>query len=279
MTDHDWYLGPLGDMRPLVVPEPGIEIAEVRYGGVHQGLSGARTMDVTGNRSEYKLGIKHLEPDEFLWLEALHARLVPGPFYLINPLKRNRLTAQASRLLPVGPRSSGVYVDSPYTISRDWPDDVPVPGRSLALSGWEETVEVRFDPNRPVPLLSGDTLTASVYLKADVPYDATLRVAWYDEDKKFLSNTDIPITIANTWSRHWTTYHEAPREAAAAKLSVPLGTADTTVYVAAPQLEVNTSWPSTWEVGGGAPLVLFDQLPTVSGRYPLRDVVITLLEA
>jgi hypothetical protein len=36
---------------------------------------------------------------------------------------------------------------------------------------------------------------------------------------------------------------------------------------------------TSWDLGGGAPAVLIDQLPSTSPRYPLMDCTITLLEA
>lgn len=282
MQEATWYLGPLGDMRPLIVPEPDIEINEVRYGGTHQSLSGSRTMDITGYRAEYTFQIRSLDPQEFAWLEALHTRLVPGPFYLLNPLKKNRLTTQASAMRPTNYSNSGVRFDSPFTVSRDWPDDLVVPGRSIAVQNWTGDLTVTFDPAKPIPLLPDETLTAHVWMKADDEFpDALIRIAWYDEDLVFIENTEVPVSISTTWSRHWFTYHEPPTGAASGTFEIVLGTRvlNNKIYIAAPMLEAGVTWPSDWELGGGAPLVLLDQLPTVSQRFPLRHVTLTLLEA
>lgn len=281
MEQATWYLGPLGDMRPLIVPEPDIEINEVRYGGIHQGLSGARTMDVTGHRSEYTFEFRNLDRDEYAWLEALHTRLVPGPFYLINPLKLNRLTLQSSKLQLTEYNNSGLAFTSPYSMTRDWPTDVPTPGRAMKFSGWTGTsMQVTFDPAKPVPLLDDETLTASVYLKSDVVYAGVkIRISWYTEDQVFISNQEITVDLGPEWRRYWFTYHEAPVNARAASFSVVFGSATTPVYMAAPQLEAGVTWPSPWELGGAAPVVLLDQLPATSHRYPLRHATLTLLEA
>lgn len=280
MSDATWYLGPLGDLRPLIVPEPDLNIDEVRYGGVHQGLSGARTMDVTGHRAEYKFEFKHLERDEFVWLEALHTRFVPGPFHLLNPLKRNRLTVQASRMLPIESKNSGVFLTAPYTFVRDWPTEIPLPGRSCRVAGWAgANAYLQFDQQKLVPLMPNETLTASVYLRSDLAHSGWLRVSWYDADRAFISNTDVPISLATEWQRHWSTFHEAPSDAVGAMFTLVLGSANTAVYVAAPQLEADAPFPTEWQIGGGAPVVLVDQLPTTSGRFPLRNASLNLLEA
>lgn len=279
-SEATWYLGPLGDLRELVCPETDIEINPVRYGGIHQGLSGARTMDITGYRSEYTLEFKYLDQSEFLWLEALHARLVPGPFYLIDPLKKNRLTLQSSRLGLTEYNNNGVDISAPFTRSRDWPTDLAVPGRSLVLASWGSSTTVTFDQSKLVPLMSGEVLTASIYMKAAAVYSSVnLRISWYDADKNFLSNTDYPVSVGTSWARYWYTYNEKPSNAVAAKFSITLGTASTSVYLSAPQAEVGVNFPSSWDLGGAANQVLMDQIPTTSHRYPLRDASLTLLEA
>src|SRR5690554_2646520 len=93
-----WYLGPAGALQELTCPEPNIKANLVRYGGVHQGLSGARTVDVTGHRYEYAFDWDYMEQAEWAWLEAMHLRHVPGPFRLLNPLKKNRLAPQSSAM-------------------------------------------------------------------------------------------------------------------------------------------------------------------------------------
>src|SRR5690606_23969820 len=96
--DKTWYLGPLGKLRGVVGPDAGTTATSTRYGGVHQGLTGARTMDITGHRREVEFQFTYLEKAEFEWLNALHARMVPGPLYLLDPRYRNRLSPQATSL-------------------------------------------------------------------------------------------------------------------------------------------------------------------------------------
>lgn len=280
MQEATWYLGPLGDMRPLVVPEPGIQINQVRYGGIHQGLSGARSLDITGYRTEYGFTFKHLDQEEFLWLEALHYRLVPGPFYLLDPLKTNRLTAQSSRLDLTNYNNSGIDLTGPYEVSRDWPSDIRIPGRSKKLTNWGSSQVITFDPTKPIPLLEGETLTGSLYIRGDAAYsNVRLRITWYTQDLVKISDSDIQLGTSSEWTRIWYTYHDQPTNARAASLSLVLGSYATPVYIAAPMLEAGVTWPSPWEMGGGAPIVIMDQIPAESGRFPLRNVSLNLLEA
>lgn len=276
----DWYIGPLGDLRRLVVPEPDIKIDLVRFGGIHQGLSGARTMDITGYRTEYNFEFRNLERSEFMWLEALHSRFVDGPHRLIDPLKKNRLSAQASKMRTVDPGSNGVYTTLASSGSRDYPAAVPLPGRSLVVVP-DATSVIQFDSGKRFPVLSAETPISSVWLRSASAYgQAYLRMSWYDIEDTFISNQDIGIDISVSWSRHWFNFVDKPVGAVAATFSVVLETPAIEVKLAAPQVEISaTSLPTSFEIGGGAPAVLVDQLPAVSGRFPLRHATLTLLEA
>jgi hypothetical protein len=276
-----WYLGPLGDLRALEVPDLDVDINEVRFGGIHQGLSGARTMDITGHRTEFTLNFSYLDRDEYAWLEALHFRLIQGPHRLINPLKRNRLTAQACRLLPFEFRNSGVYSSAPWLQERDSTVDLPIYGRATVVGTWpEDNAFIQFDQYKPVPVVSGEVLTASVYLKGQAAHNGYLRMSWYDVDQVFLENTDVPIAIGTDWTRYWATFPEPPATAVAGVFTIVLGPyADNNISIIAPQVEANTDSPTDWEIGGGAPVVLIDQMPAPSHRYPLRNVQLSLLEA
>ena len=89
----------------------------------------------------------------------------------------------------------------------------------------------------------------------------------------------IAVGTSTEWTRVWYTYHDQPTNARAASLSLVLGAYSTPVYIAAPMLEAGVTWPSDWDMGGAAPVVIMDQIPASSGRYPLRNVELNLLEA
>lgn len=279
-----WYLGPLGDLRPLVCPERDITISEVRYGGIHQGLSGARTMDITGHRSEYEFEFKYLDRAEFQWLEALNSRMVWGPHWLINPLKRNRLSLQATRGLVSRHERAGVRLPlgSSYALDASVPSSVGLPGRAMRFSSWTEAnPRVRFDHDKYVTVLPDEIISASVWLGAPpgVPYaGVALRLDWFDEDQQPLSPTVSEVFSIEPWVRQTLPGAAPPAGAVACRFSVVLASTNTTVFLAAPQVE---SGPvvTDFEVGGAAPEVLVDQLSTSSPVFPLRDATLTLLEA
>lgn len=277
-----WYIGPLGDMRALVCPEPGISVRDVRYGGIHQGLSGARTMDVTGHRSEFQFEFTYLDQDEWAWLDALHTRLVPGPHRLINPLKKNRLTLRASNMDATSRRAKrdGVYTPAMWEKTTEYPAGMF--GRSVKMLAWSTAVGyLAMDIDKPVPVLPGEALSASVWLRSEgthtgakIHFDGTDRYGQRFSDATF----NLP-DLTTEWQRFTVPAYAPPANAAGVTMFVQLGADDSfPVYVAAPQLETGPV-VTGWEIGGGAPEVLMDQLESTSPRFPLRDATLTLLEA
>src|SRR5690606_39453918 len=95
-------------------------------------------MDVTGHRDEYELEFRFLDRDEFEWVELLHTRMVPGPHLMINPLKKNRLSWQASKLIVTPYGKAGVR--GPLGARCGRPSSPPTAlgsrGRSGVGGGW-----------------------------------------------------------------------------------------------------------------------------------------------
>lgn len=285
-----WYLGPLGDLRELVCPEPDIKINPVRYGGVHQGLSGARIMDVTGHRDDYEFFFRMLGQDEYQWLDLLHSRVVPGPHWLINPLKKNRLSVAASRLVvtPYGKTGVRPPVGALHAVHPAFPaGQVGFVGRSVYFWRWtDQSPRITFDPGRPIPVRPGETLTGSFYVvqSGGTVTGSRMRFDWIGLSGEPVSPASTSGTFnltGSTWARREFTA-TPPQGAVAGRFSMEIGTLsdpdDVAIFIAAPQVESGTG-ATDFEVGCAAPQVLIDQLETSSPRYPYRDVTLTLLEA
>lgn len=271
-----WYLGPLGNMRPLPCPETDLQVSQVRYGGIHQGISGSRVMDITGFRNEYTLDFKLLDQSEYQWLEAIYSQLVPGPHYLVNPLKRNLLSNQSSTMA-FG--SLGVTTGGSNSIVVDYPAELGMPSRSIKMMDWTGPTNLMvFDSGRPVPIIDNQPLIYSVYLKADAAINVTLRAYWYNDTGSLITNTDTTVSIDSTWARYWMSYLEPPTGAVGLLASINFGTAGADVYVCAPQVETGVDSPTAFDLGGGCASVIIDQLPETSPRFPLRDVSVSFLE-
>lgn len=279
-----WYLGPLGNLRGLVCPERGMTDTLSRYGGVHQALSGSRTMDITGFRREFEFAFNYLDRDEFEWLYALHTRMVPGPFYLLDPRYKNRLSSRATTLYSTyNDERLGLQLDGGVTRTpvRDFPSDLSYGTLSLSASPFSDGDSVACDAGTMVPVLDGESLTGSWYLRAvgDTPsQDVSLSFDFYDADRNQQgSSAPTQFTATESWSRatHTATI---PDEVAAVVLRLTFSTYNSEVRMAAPMVESGSS-ATEWEQGKASAMVLADQLSTSSPLFPLTDCTLTLLEA
>lgn len=274
-----WYLGPYGDLRALDCPEVGISTPVTRYGGIHQGLSGARTVDVTGFKQSFQFEFEHLTSEQFAWMEALHLRYIPGPLFLLNPLKKNFVSREVCSLAVGSASVQGIGSDT-GTLSYDTSFPTGVLGvQSLLNTGYVAGNVVRFGQARPMAVRPSETGTFSVYLRSDSNQDVTLVLDVFRADG---TQTTSPSVVANMTST-WTRFSLTATSAADAAWVVPalvfnMGGTLPPFRIAAPQMERGSS-ATGWEMGGGSVRVLIDQLPTSSPLSPLTDATLTLLEA
>jgi hypothetical protein len=272
-----WYLGPAGDLRALVCPERDIDITPVRFGGVHQSLGGARTMDVTGIKNQYTFNWVYLDQSDYEWLLALHSRLIAGPHRLINPLRKNRLSLGTSNG-DLAPHKYTFYTNSAGLLTNqlDYPTGV-LGQRCVRWSDRTASSTLSLDLDKGTDVLPLETVNHSVYLKGDSSVTVSAFIAWYDKDFAFLSNSSATShSVTTSWARYDAS-KTAPVNAAIGVFTLQ-ATATTTISVAAPQLESGAT-ATAWEQGGANPLVLIDQLPTLTPRYPVSNVTMNLLEA
>lgn len=277
----EWYLGPAGDLRALVCPARDVNVSEVRYGGVHQGLSGARTVDVTGVKMQINLSMPYLEEADYLWLEAMHLRHIPGPLFLINPLKRNMLSKEASMSRTAYFSGPGIYSPTAgYSQNWEWEPSYPsgVPGvRSVKRIGVPATsVTLNIDDGYKIPVTVGTTYDFSAYMKADSAKTVAFGIGWFDRNYGFLSLASSNKSVTTSWTR----FDYSATAPANAALAQPfwLSTSNESFTSTALQFEVGST-PTSWQLGGGSMVVMIDQMPTISPRYPVRNSELILLEA
>lgn len=272
-----WLLGPLGDLRELVTPETGINITEVRYGGLHQGLNGGRTMDVTGIKTEVVLVFEYLDEVDYRWLQALHTRHIAGQVRLHNPLRKNALTMGAASCNPTPARYPGLTLSAgDYQWVDDWPTAAGYGDRSLRWYNRTASSTATFDDGKYVSITPLDTITVSVYMKTASAFSMTVAIDWYDKDLAFLSDSTSSASVTTSWARFSTTA-TAPTGAVAGRMRL-VGTPTNEVSLAAAQWE-SSGTVTDWDQGGGELRVLIDQMPANSPRFPLMNCSVTLLEA
>lgn len=286
MADPIWYLGPAGDLRPLVCPERDFDTTEVRYGGVFQALSGATTINNTGIRSKISMNFEYLDTSEYSWLEALNRRYVPGPFRLINPFKKNLLTGGAAMCLANSPvffnganyqnmtPSSGVMIRQ-----YDWPSAAGVFG--AMSSRWSNraagTQTLRWDDAYKTPTTVGTQYVGSVYIKAASATTGSFVVDWFGRDHAQIGGTSVTTTALTTSWQRFSATGVAPAGAVLARMAWYTNVAPN-IHFAAAQLEVGST-PTSWDPGGGAIVVNMDQLTVTNPRFPYRNTALTLMEA
>ena len=281
MDTATWYLGPVGNLRPLICPETGISMNLIRYGGVHQGLSGARTMDVTGHKYEFSFQWNYMEYTEWSWLEALHTRYFPGPFWLLNPIKSQLLSRESASLRTSTNTTHGVEATSAtLTTSSDWPSGIGLATQSLSVTGAGSGGVLTFDEGLGFPAIAGETYRVNMYVKNTVVAGTTgtntFSINWLDKDGVLIGTpTQVTLGQSSSWTN--VSLSSVPPAGAATGFVKLLINNGATYLIAAPMVNIGSS-DLPWEIGGGACLVVADQLSTSSRRFPLTDCSLTLLE-
>lgn len=296
MTRAPWYLGPLGHLRELPVPNPGITDTVTRYGGIHQGISGARTVDITGHRGSYVLEWTSLLPEEFDYLRALHLQLIPGPYRIIDPRYKNRLSVQSSTMHavrghPTSPmRALGVTVpqSAAFQWVNDWPEEVTLGTRSLRvfnyLTGGAQLYPLRLDLGYFVPVFPGETVTFSVYARTEASEShCSLAMDFLDDQLVDIGDSAYPkFTLSQEWQRI-SVSAVVPGDCVAVSPKITPGQWNTPgdeaepIRLAAPQVESGDT-PTSWQLGGGAKTVGIESLSSSSPQYPYQDCTLTLVE-
>lgn len=278
-----WYFGPPGNLRALECPEPGVQITDVRYGGVHQALSGARTVDSTGFKQEVSFNWDYLTESDYTFLDSLWKGHHKGPFPLINPLKKNRLSSDATRLMPsISPRASTTVSALDFSLVVVEQSPVQNAQRALWIGSWDPpNPMVRFDTHHKTPVRSGEQITCSVYagiVGTAGSHSATLELQYWNHYKTPIHTVQTQsISLTDTWTRFSIT-RTLPSDVALVEFRFRGSSDEFQQYVMCPQIEVGAT-ATAWEPGGGAPMMVMDRFSTESPRFPYRNISLTLGEA
>lgn len=282
LTPRTWYFGWLGEMRPLLTPEVNLTNSDERIGGVHQAISGARTVDVTGMRRTYEMDWNYMTDAELAWLYAFYRRFITQPAYLIDPMKKNLLSQQASIMRMHRNNDLGIHQSSLMVSEyrNDFPSGLAITGDRVPIFvSSNPGAYIRFDGNDTyVPVFTGEPVTFSVYMRVDSgSINVSMIFDWVDKYGASLPTTNIVKNITTSWQRFSITVTPSGAQAGLRPAFVVDG-GTMNLRMAAPQVEY-ASAPTAWEMGGGRAKVLIEDIQSQSPRYPLNNISVTLLEA
>lgn len=275
------HLGPLGELRPIT-PLKNVDTSPQRFGGVHTALTGSRTVDYLGARRTYEMSWKALPPaSELAWLEALYYRQVPGPVrLLLDEMGRNRLSRSAASA-GYGGRSMSAIQHSGGNLRRGaWPEaEVGLPGRGLQWSGWQTGSHTRLDWRHPAPVLAGETVTASWWVRASHGDEVSLLLDQHGLGGHLGADETTTSLTGGTWTRLVATLTPSQQVwGLSLALAPQTRTAeDSTLTLGPAQLEAG-SQVTGWSQGGAAPVVSVGQLATSSPYAPYTRPTLSLLE-
>lgn len=308
--DTQFYVGPLGGM--LIMPDTASQIDTPLsvIGNTHTSLTGAFTRDRFGYKRSWTWTYPALTERQARYVEALQRNMIPGPLYLIDPRRPNRLPEQIASggsLLrtPTGfiPSNTTTCLWRPLTYPAATPATLPASpilrgclewqllasaASSLELSGYAA------DGRHNVPVMPGETLEVSLW--ASGPPGASLSATAYTYNA---AGAQLEAHVMNPASLSLTTWKvlsaafTCPTDAAYLRLTLntpagtPLGSIFTTAYqVARYQPEYVPGLTQLcdsydfggWSLGGGAPQVIPDVGSSGYLQAALQSSAVTLIE-
>lgn len=285
------YLGPVGNLLALPLVGGEVDAGLTVPTAVHQiaGLRGGRVVDRTGPAKRiYQLSGEYLTTDEFSVLETLYlGGYGPGPFVLIDPWRRNLLSANQSTGTEISADTTG-FVAITGTLSSSTAQSV-LGGRSLA---WAVTAAnqrmmqgtLANTTNATLlsdtPVLPSTSYTGQVKARLSVSTGTVrLDVYWFTSAGAFISASTGTAVAQSTaaFGSALTVTATSPATAALARLSVTntvMGAAQT-IYLDQWQLE-QAATAGAWAVGTGVPRVSFTS--DLGQTYSLSGYVSATLE-
>ena len=262
-----FYLGPLGRMMAITVPRAGFGAVPFEYGVLHQNLSGTATKDVFGQKWQYQVPLVQLEPRAFSYVEMLLRGVLSGPYYLLDPRRRNRLgpvvsgcgiNYSANGISPWVPSSGTVTIVAAPEVSLPSPGGVYTPGPSLGAQWAPTAAGTLVGGTTPVPVLPGETITFSVYAPIGSP---TVELVPYAPGLVAQPPISGTVTTAGAPARKSITY-VVPRDGSVVAVLPQLRVAAAGTYLTMAWQLTDGTAPEPWVVGGGVPKVLVDQVNT-----------------
>lgn len=298
-------IGAAGQMYAVQVPENGgFSETPSKFGGVQTGISGTRTVDSQGERSDYTLSWEDLSEDDCSVLRQFYSQVRSSgkPIRMFLPHRKNLLTASASSARSVArPRESTInyaplagnaVVSTPEVYRTSLDATYPLtPRLTRMVKIVNSTLSNDFvypegnpdvvtgTPWSRIPLIEGRQYTCSVLYAKDPVGAGTcnLRNVWRNEDG---GNTGAPAgsnVALSTLDWDWQSF----------TFTVPTGFPgfcpliesgpSSTLYIGAMQVEEGPV-RTPWVMGNGVPVIAFTSLQFTDTLWPLRNASMTAIE-
>lgn len=279
--DRTFYLGPVGAMVGLPVPQANVARPLNRVGGVHTSLDGTTTIDTVGFKRRWSLAYEWRFPGELEAIELMRLGAVKGPLRLLDPMSTNRLSAPVSTTGAI--LQNGVLPfsgDGTMTAVDDWPAGVGrIPLNAIEWSPPDTGGDLLGgDFASGIPLVEGEPVTFGPYARSLAGRGVRADLHIYDATGARTSVVTGSFTTADSWERISVTHTASAGEIVAVPVvQTPSFTGGGDVRTAAWQLEAGTT-PTKWLLGEGCPEVLISEFSASSPYYPMTDAPLTLLE-
>lgn len=279
-----WYLGPAGALQTIPAPARDLDVSPKLVGAVLQGLDGSPTVHRLAQPRTWPCQWVALTEDQSTYLQMVGLGLVREPLRLIDPEQRNRLPRRVA--------SGGAYHQSAEDFSQtggstptyvsitDPPATVPVRG----VISWQRTttaagVLTTTNSYDRVPLIPGEQVRVSVWARGAAIAVSAGYDAWNAAGSASRANGSTSTLHATNWTQVSVTYTPpSDRIELSPLLNVASGQSASTLQVTGWQVAPATA-PTTWTVGGGAPVVVAGS--ELTDTYPLtglRGMGLVLLE-
>lgn len=288
------YLGPLGNLQALAsIGGRGITANLAIPTAVHQlaGPNGGRVVDRVGAaKRTYAMAQKNISQDDLGVLEALYlGGFGPGPFVLVEPWRRNLLSANQSTGTDAGRDTTGFKAITGTLSSQTAQSDHG--SRSL---GWAVTAANQRIMQGDLANTTNATLLLDTPVLPSTSYTGQARgrlsastgtvrldIYWFTAAGAFISaSTGSATAQSNSAFTSFTVTATSPSTAALARLSVTntvMGAAQT-IYLDKWQLEQASS-ASAWVPGTGVPRVSFtDDFAQSYDIWPFVNAGVTMTE-
>jgi len=308
--DTQFYVGPLGAMLTLPGVESGVDTPLAVIGGTHTSLTGAFTRDRFGYKRSWTWTYPALTQSQARLVEALQRNLVPGPLYLIDPRRPNRLPEQIASggsLLrtPTGfiPSNTTNCLWRPLTYPAATPTSLPAAPILRGCLEWQllvpnggtlELAGKAGDGRHNIPVLPRETLEVSLWSTGAPAASIAGTVSVYNAAGTVLITQAIATQQLSltTWRLTGTAF-VCPDTAAYMRLNITAGSGSPAGSIYLTALQVSRYHPESvpgltqhcevvdfggWDLGGGAPMVVPDVGSTGYLRASLQSSALTLVE-